>query len=55
MAGPIWNGKLHNTAFIELVQAELPNLSDNFGTLDRIEGMLQVCKEVHLFFVSTHY
>lgn len=47
MAGPIWNGKLHDKAFIEKIQEELPNLSNNFGTLDRIEGMLEVCKEVN--------
>jgi tRNA G26 N,N-dimethylase Trm1 len=52
MAGPIWNGKLHDKSFIELVQAELQSLSDNFGTLDRIEGMLEVCKEV--FFTCVH-
>lgn len=47
VAGPIWNGQLHDTSFIERVLTGLPNVSASFGTVERIEGMLCVCLEVH--------
>jgi len=46
VAGPIWNGQLHDQSFIDSVLANLPKVSSSFGTVDRIEGMLSVCKEV---------
>lgn len=49
MAGPIWNSKLHDREFIDLVLNNLKDTSSKFGTTDRIEGMLCVCKEVRLW------
>lgn len=45
IAGPIWNGPLHDNIFIDQVLTTLPTVSESFGTVERIEGMLTVCQE----------
>lgn len=46
LGGPYWNGPLHCKSFIDALLVQLSNDSgNNFGTVDRIKGMLTVAKE----------
>lgn len=46
VAGPMWNGPLHDTDFVDKVLHNLPNVK--LGTADRIAGMLTVARHVRL-------
>lgn len=46
MAGPMYAGPLHSPTFIRRILDELPNVSkETYGTIDRIEGMLNLALE----------
>lgn len=47
VAGPLWNGKLHDQEFVRSILATLEDgrIAENFGTTDRIKGMLNLCLE----------
>ncbi|RYP62215.1 hypothetical protein DL769_007404 [Monosporascus sp. CRB-8-3] len=49
LSGPMYAGRLHSTDFIKKILDDLPNVSkDVYGTLPRIEGMLQTALEEFL-------
>jgi tRNA (guanine26-N2/guanine27-N2)-dimethyltransferase len=47
IAGPLWNGPLHDLGFIAEVQSVLRDekVQAHLGTVERIEGMLSLCAE----------
>ncbi|KAJ2931359.1 hypothetical protein H1R20_g5737, partial [Candolleomyces eurysporus] len=45
VAGPMWNGPLHDQAFMEKMLEHVDNNSDHYGTYARMKGMLTVAKE----------
>lgn len=49
LAGPMYAGPLHSPSFIQKILDDLPNVSkDVYGTIPRIEGMLQTALEESL-------
>lgn len=49
LAGPMYAGPLHSSEFIKRILDDLPNApTDIYGTVPRIEGMLQTALEEHL-------
>ena len=53
-AGPMWGGPLHNPHFIQRILDMLPSLDTNiYGTIPRIEGMLNLALHEHLDDAST--
>ena len=53
-AGPMWGGPLHNPHFIQRILDMLPSLDTNiYGTIPRIEGMLNLALHEHLDDTST--
>ncbi|KAK0508482.1 hypothetical protein JMJ35_008758 [Cladonia borealis] len=53
-AGPMWGGPLHNPHFIQRILDMLPSLDRNiYGTIPRIEGMLNLALHEHLDDAST--
>lgn len=42
----MWNGPLHDQAFVEKLLLHVDNNSDRYGTYARMKGMLTVAKEV---------
>lgn len=46
IAGPMWNGPLHDQAFLEKLLQHVDSNSDHYGTYTRMKGMLTVAKEV---------
>ena len=53
-AGPLWGGPLHNPHFIQRILDMLPSLDTNiYGTIPRIEGMLNLALHEHLDDAST--
>ncbi|KAK7757717.1 RNA methyltransferase tRNA(m5U54)methyltransferase [Diatrype stigma] len=54
LAGPMYGGPLHSPSFIKKILDDLPNVSrDVYGTIPRIEGMLQTALEETLTLKST--
>lgn len=50
IAGPMWSGPLHDSAFVGRVLEHLEQNKDQYGTAVRMKGMLTVAKEVSLCF-----
>ena len=49
LGGPMWAGPLHNPSFVQKMLDKLPTLRQkDFGTLDRLEGMLTLAMEEDL-------
>lgn len=47
--GPMWGGRLHNPDFIKRLLAQIPQADPKiYGTLTRLQGMLQTALEEHL-------
>ncbi|XP_006458094.1 hypothetical protein AGABI2DRAFT_183183 [Agaricus bisporus var. bisporus H97] len=45
IAGPMWSGPLHDSAFVGRVLEHLQHNTDHYGTAARMKGMLTVAKE----------
>ncbi|KAI0273761.1 tRNA methyltransferase [Gloeopeniophorella convolvens] len=45
IAGPMWNGPIHDPAFVDQVLTHLEGNEDKYGTSIRMKGMLTVAKE----------
>ncbi|EAU88621.2 tRNA (guanine-N2-)-methyltransferase [Coprinopsis cinerea okayama7 len=45
VAGPMWNGPLHDSEFVGKVLEHLESHTDHYGTAPRMKGMLTVAKE----------
>ncbi|KAI9509622.1 N2 N2-dimethylguanosine tRNA methyltransferase [Russula earlei] len=45
IAGPMWNGRIHDPQFVGRVLEHLECSEDNYGTSARMKGMLTVAKE----------
>ncbi|TFK29969.1 guanine-N2--methyltransferase [Coprinopsis marcescibilis] len=45
VAGPMWNGPIHDSNFVEKVLGHLETNFDRYGTATRMKGMLTVAKE----------
>jgi tRNA (guanine26-N2/guanine27-N2)-dimethyltransferase len=48
ISGPFYIGELHNPAFLQQIIAHTSQNKDNYGTYDRMIGMLTVISEVEL-------
>lgn len=46
IAGPMWNGPIHDPNFVGKVLEHLESNTDLYGTAARMKGMLTVAKEV---------
>jgi tRNA (guanine26-N2/guanine27-N2)-dimethyltransferase len=46
IAGPMWSGPLHDSAFVGRVLEHLEENRDHYGTAVRMKGMLTLAKEV---------
>jgi tRNA (guanine26-N2/guanine27-N2)-dimethyltransferase len=46
VAGPMWNGRIHDPQFVGRILEHLEDNGDNYGTSTRMRGMLSVAKEV---------
>ena len=46
VAGPMWNGPIHDTDFVSKVVEHVRESGDKYGTSTRMKGMLTVAKEV---------
>ncbi len=46
VAGPMWNGPIHDSQFIGGILEHLEGNEDKYGTSTRMKGMLTVAKEV---------
>jgi len=46
IAGPMWNGRIHDPQFVGRILEHLEDNGDNYGTSTRMRGMLSVAKEV---------
>ena len=59
VAGPMWNGPIHDSQFIGRILEHLEGNEGKYGTSTRMKGMLTVAKEVswrfvcHLFYHSS--
>ena len=50
VAGPMWNGPIHDSQFVGRILEHLESNEDKYGTSTRMKGMLTVAKEVGLTF-----
>ena len=46
VAGPMWNGPIHEPQFVGRILEHLESNGDKYGTSTRMTGMLSVAKEV---------
>ena len=46
IAGPMWNGQIHDPQFVSRILEHLESDEDKYGTFTRMKGMLTVAKEV---------
>ena len=46
IAGPMWNGPIHDSQFVGRILEHLAGNEDKYGTATRMKGMLTVAKEV---------
>lgn len=46
IAGPMWNGPIHDSHFVGRILEHLAGNEDKYGTATRMKGMLTVAKEV---------
>lgn len=46
VAGPMWNGPIHDPQFVGQILEHLEDNEDKYGTFTRMKGMLTVAKEV---------
>jgi tRNA (guanine26-N2/guanine27-N2)-dimethyltransferase len=46
VAGPMWNGPIHDPHFVGQILEHLEESEDKYGTSTRMKGMLTVAKEV---------
>jgi hypothetical protein len=46
VAGPMWNGPIHDPRFVGQILEHLEDSEDKYGTATRMKGMLTVAKEV---------
>lgn len=46
VAGPMWNGRIHDPQFVGRILEHLEDNGNNYGTSTRMRGMLSVAKEV---------
>ena len=46
VAGPMWNGRIHDPQFVGRILEHLEENEDKYGTSTRMRGMLSVAKEV---------
>jgi tRNA (guanine26-N2/guanine27-N2)-dimethyltransferase len=46
IAGPMWNGQIHDLHFVGRILEHLEGNEDKYGTSTRMRGMLTVAKEV---------
>ena len=46
VAGPMWNGPIHDSQFIGQILEHLEGNEGKYGTFTRMKGMLTVAKEV---------
>lgn len=46
VAGPMWNGPIHDPQFVCQILEHLEDNEDKYGTSTRMKGMLTVAKEV---------
>jgi tRNA (guanine26-N2/guanine27-N2)-dimethyltransferase len=46
VAGPMWNGQIHDPQFVGRILEHLEGNEDKYGTSTRMRGMLTVAKEV---------
>jgi tRNA (guanine26-N2/guanine27-N2)-dimethyltransferase len=49
IAGPMWNGPIHDSQFVGEILEHLEGNEDKYGTSTRMKGMLTVAKEVGHF------
>ncbi|KAI0006165.1 tRNA methyltransferase [Russula compacta] len=45
IAGPMWNGQIHDPQFVNRILEHLDSDEDKYGTFTRMKGMLTVAKE----------
>jgi len=53
LAGPMWNGPLHDPTFVDEILQHVESSNDKYGTKTRMKGMLTVAKEeldTHFYF-----
>lgn len=50
VAGPMWNGRIHDPQFVGRILEHLEENEDKYGTSTRMRGMLSVAKEVRTVF-----
>jgi tRNA (guanine26-N2/guanine27-N2)-dimethyltransferase len=49
IAGPMWNGPIHDSQFVGEILEHLEGNEDKYGTSTRMKGMLTVAKQVGQF------